>query len=235
MTQTQVSIDSTSCSPRDVSALVLGQVGFEVVLLDSKCYPILHNDATTVFDYWKSTRKILAASKAAYEKLTGKAFSHTLDLVSQADNVTPTSKRRHHSENLSDKIELVQASIDRLAKKFDFLSSFGKTFECIICRDICKKPVVAGCCRRVIGCDACISRWDTQNSTCPLCLCELSQRWQLRGLDDMLLLANNIIYVKIRTFLYLQRSNLTVVILISNLLHLFDLDVANNIDWSLTL
>ena len=83
--------------------------------------------------------------------------------------------------------------IDRLAKKFDFLSSFGKTFECIICRDICKKPVVAGCCRRVIGCDACISRWDTQNSTCPLCLCELSQRWQLRGLDDMLLLANNIL------------------------------------------
>ena len=75
VTQTQVSIDSTSSNPKDVSSLVSGQVGFEVVFLDSKCYPILHNDATTVLEYWKSTRKILAASKAAYEKLTGKVFS----------------------------------------------------------------------------------------------------------------------------------------------------------------
>ena len=59
-----VSIDSTQCNVTAVADLVRKQVGFEVVLLDSKLFPIFENEASSSFDFWKSTRKIIAASKA---------------------------------------------------------------------------------------------------------------------------------------------------------------------------
>lgn len=45
------SIDSQSCSPSAIVDLLSAQVGFEVILLDSKCYPILQNSATTEFGF----------------------------------------------------------------------------------------------------------------------------------------------------------------------------------------
>lgn len=193
VTQTQVSIDSTSSNPKDVSSLVSGQVGFEVVFLDSKCYPILHNDATTVLEYWKSTQaKYSATLWILFLKLTMSHLHLSVGTIQRTSLIKLNKcKQVLHLNKCKQQVQ-VQASIDRLAKKFDFLTSFGKTFECIICRGICKNPVVAGCCRRVIGCEACVSRWATQNSTCPLCLCELRQRWQLKGLDDTLLLATHL-------------------------------------------
>ena len=65
-------MDKHSCSHLAIADLVSA---LEVMLLDSKCYPIFHNTATTEVDFWKSTRKVLAASKARYEEPTGKPFS----------------------------------------------------------------------------------------------------------------------------------------------------------------
>ena len=64
VTQTQVSIDPNDCSPSAVAQEVSESVGFDVILLDSKCYPLLDNAATSVISFWKSTRKILAASQS---------------------------------------------------------------------------------------------------------------------------------------------------------------------------
>ena len=62
VTQVVVTLEVGRCSPVNVAELVNQQVGFQVVLLDSKCFPILESDTTTGTDYWKSNRKILAAS-----------------------------------------------------------------------------------------------------------------------------------------------------------------------------
>lgn len=191
VTQTQVNVDSSSCTPTAVSSLVSRSVGFDVVLLDSKCYPLLHNEATTVLEFWKSTRKILAASKVSYEKLTGKVFSSTIDLTKNEDDNSNSDclpKRKCRSDvTLSRKIEKVHTAIDKLQKGFDFLGSFAKSFECIICKSTCKKPMVAECCQRVVGCESCVSRWSDSNNSCPHCSCDLLQRVQLK---DMLLLAS---------------------------------------------
>ena len=40
----------------------------EVVLLDSKCYPLTENESTSSESFWKSSRKILAANKSLYNK-----------------------------------------------------------------------------------------------------------------------------------------------------------------------
>ena len=49
---------------------VCQQVGFDILLLDSKCFPTLENDTTAFIDFWNYYRNILAASKSLYTKLT---------------------------------------------------------------------------------------------------------------------------------------------------------------------
>ena len=71
ITQVVVSLKVGHCSPSLVAELVRQQVGFEVVLLDSKCFPILESETIAATDFWKSNRKVLAASKSLYVKLTG--------------------------------------------------------------------------------------------------------------------------------------------------------------------
>ena len=95
VTQTQVSVDNSCCSPTAIASLIASNVGFEVILLDSKCYPILHTETTTEFEFWKSTRKILAASKTSYEKLTGKPFSaYNIDLSTNEVECPPAAKHK---------------------------------------------------------------------------------------------------------------------------------------------
>jgi len=69
VTQIVVTLESQSCSPGIVADLVRQQVGYDVILLDSKCFPVLDTDTTCSSEYWKGTRKILAASKTLYAKL----------------------------------------------------------------------------------------------------------------------------------------------------------------------
>ena len=75
VTQLTVTLDPAigQCSIEGVCKKVKEQVGFDPILLDSKCYPLLANDDTTSPDFWKSTRKIIAAPAKIYEKLGGVA------------------------------------------------------------------------------------------------------------------------------------------------------------------
>ena len=51
--------------------MVSKQVGVEVILLDSKCYPLLENNSTSAESFWRSTPKVLAANREIYDKLKG--------------------------------------------------------------------------------------------------------------------------------------------------------------------
>lgn len=70
VTQIVVSLTPSQCSVEAVTELVSQQLGFQVVLSDSKCFPLLCNEGTSGY-FWKGSRKILAASKSHYEKCTG--------------------------------------------------------------------------------------------------------------------------------------------------------------------
>ena len=132
--QTQISLDSQVCSPSAIGKLLSTQVGFEVILLDSKCYPIFENATTVELEFWKSTRKVLAASKSSYEKLTGKTFSATIDLVScEAGSPPVKCKCLPEDVDVTEKIEKVHAGVEKLQTNFDFLGSVAKAFECLMC------------------------------------------------------------------------------------------------------
>ena len=70
-----VTLEAGRCSPVNVAESVRQQVGFEVILLDSKCFPVLESETATGIDFWKSNRKILAASQSLYKRLTGSSTS----------------------------------------------------------------------------------------------------------------------------------------------------------------
>ena len=111
-----VSIDSTQCNVTAVADLVRKQVGFEVALLDSKLFPIFESEASSSSDFWKSTRKIIAASKALYDKLGG--ISPELN-VGQFEGLDPPSSKR--SKIGSDKVPVE----DILAKWKKWLRTFS--------------------------------------------------------------------------------------------------------------
>ena len=61
------------------------QVGFDVILLDSKLFPLTDNNSATGVDFWRSTRKVIAVSCASYEKLVGVVSGE--ELSQEADDV----------------------------------------------------------------------------------------------------------------------------------------------------
>ena len=143
-----------------MSDQVQQQIGFDVVLLDNKCFPIMENDSTSVIDFWKSNRKVLAASKDLYIKLTGssadpKHARKEIDLTNIDENAP---KRRCCSPD-SSKLDNIIEGIECLKKGNEILKVVSNVFECIICKDVMQHPQYAPCCHRVIGCQSCIDIW----------------------------------------------------------------------------
>ncbi len=80
-----------------VSALVKSQVGFEPILLDSKLFPLIDSDATSGIEFWKSTRRIMAASKSLYDKIGGVNPDIVQCEVDNDTTQTPSSKRSRYA------------------------------------------------------------------------------------------------------------------------------------------
>lgn len=195
VTQTQVNVDNTCCNPTAVSNLLAKNLGFEVIMLDNKCYPLLHNEATTTLEFWKSTRKILAASKTSYERLTGKPFNATIDLTKNDDPPRPV--KRKYGNDVNEKLNTIIAAqslqslqFNKFEKAFNFINTCAKIFDCVVCISTCRKPIVADCCQRVVGCEACVQQWGENNNTCPHCSSELLHPMSLKGIDELLLIAS---------------------------------------------
>lgn len=187
VTQVIVSINSSlgECNVTSVSEMVKAQLGgLEVILLDSKLYPIMDNEATSGVEFWKSTRKIIAASRSLYEKLVPDA---ELDQGEDTVITEPLSKKRK-IESEAIQLEDIAKKLDAIDSKLSFIDEIKKTFECLVCRSAMKLPVVAPCCEKIIGCDKCIQRWLRSNSRCPHCSVSgrMNERIILKGMEDIL-------------------------------------------------
>ena len=164
VTQVVVTLEAGHCSPVNVAELVSQQVGFEVVLLDSKCLPVIESDTTTGADYWKSNHKILAASNSLYKRLIGsssKRANDDVDLTNSDQDIGshPKSKCCCVSDNRLDKILEV---VERIQEKNDFVEKISGLFECIIVKDVTRRPQFSPCCNRAVGCQACLTHLATQ-------------------------------------------------------------------------
>ena len=78
VTQVIITLDCNDCSVGKATECVRKQIGLDVVLLNSKLYPIIDNENTSGAEFWRSTRKIIAVSRASYEKLSGTVVGEEL-------------------------------------------------------------------------------------------------------------------------------------------------------------
>ena len=192
VTQIVISLSPSQCSVPAIAQIVTQQVGFQVILLDSKCYPLLSSEGTSGTECWKSTRKILAASKSLYERVSG--MSTKGDIADRAaidltmDNEPGPSKKKvctgaNHDDQC---LQVVIDKISRVEKRLDFLDELSQSFQCVICQTVVKFPVVSPCCQRLLGCESCIKHWFDTKSACPLCNAAGSDmtHFRLRGFDD---------------------------------------------------
>ena len=61
ITRVVITFEAGLYSPSKVSELIQLQVGFQVILLDSKCFPLVESDTKTAIEFWKSNQRVLAA------------------------------------------------------------------------------------------------------------------------------------------------------------------------------
>ena len=66
-----MNLSPSACTVSAVTDHVRKQIDFDVILFDSKCYPLIGNQSTSGEGFWKSTWKVLASSRELYKKLTG--------------------------------------------------------------------------------------------------------------------------------------------------------------------
>lgn len=188
VTQVIVSISASlgECTVSAVADMVKAQVGFEVILLDSKLYPLMDNDSTTGTDFWKSTRKIIAASRSLYEKLGGVPANAELAQAEDDVVIVETSSKRKRIDTEA-KLEEIDKKLEEINTRVKFVDEIRKVFECNICRSPVKQPVVALCCQRIIGCGECVQRWLLTNQRCPFCSItgRMDEIFNLKGMDDL--------------------------------------------------
>lgn len=117
VTQLIISLDSAmgECNVSTAAEMVRCEIGFEVILLDSKLFPILNNDATSGVDFWKSTRKVIAASRSTYESLVGITAGEELKQVEDNAIEVPPSKKAKVNDDLL--MELMKLSFIDDVKK----------------------------------------------------------------------------------------------------------------------
>ena len=123
ITKLIVTLEAGHCSLATVAESINQQVGFPVVLLDSKCYRIIESSTTNSTEFWKSNRKILAASLSLYDKLKGTCSTLQEAVNLTVDDDAPRSKRPCVSRSDDSKLEKILERVYCLQKKSALLLS----------------------------------------------------------------------------------------------------------------
>ena len=198
VTQVTVLLDATTSTVRRVTELVGKQVEHDVVLLDSKCYPLLENESTSGEAFWKSTRKVLAANRRLYSRLTGHSRSlgkASIDLTaedeesdSSSSDLLPAGKRpcKDCTSSVKAKLDDIARGVSSIERLVNFMTNMQQAFQCVVCRGSVTVPVVAECCGRIVGCQPCVESWLEHHARCPHCSSVMARHFVLRGFDDVL-------------------------------------------------
>lgn len=130
ITQIIISLDPSACNLTQAAQSVKMQVGFEVILLDSKLFPLLDNESTAGVEFWRSMRKIIAVSRTTYLlKLAGVPGQELSHVDTDEDIATTPCKKIKSSQ--SEKIDGIIEKLDFLNKNLTFVENIKKLSECV--------------------------------------------------------------------------------------------------------
>lgn len=195
VTQITVTLDLQNCGPTRVSEMVKEQVGYDVILLDCKCYPLLDNESTQGPEFWKSTRKIIAASKSLYLKLRGDSANPSMaDMEFQTGSRQPLQNNQEQPDlnkmsdsfpELFSQLRLMNEKLSTLDVKISYLNSLLGVSDSVVCKSAMDKPMFSSCCGHLVGCKTCVAEWFDGHHTCPHCTSDQAQFYEVKGLEGI--------------------------------------------------
>lgn len=111
------------CNIAFVEEMVKHEVGFSIILLDSK---LIDSEATSWLEYWKSTRKIIAASWSIYERLVGKSPAEEISQLDEDVVVVDQPAKRiklttdGDDSSILTKLEEIEKTVSEINEKLLF-------------------------------------------------------------------------------------------------------------------
>ncbi|KAK9519994.1 hypothetical protein VZT92_022682 [Zoarces viviparus] len=125
--------------------------------------------------FWKqNARRIVALTHSSYNELMQRKRRRTGTAIRQS---------------LRELGEYARANkINTVALTDDQVTTVRATFRCLICQDVMDNPVVAQCCRSVIGCRVCVDQWTATTPHCPKCrdVDFINRSFALTGMGDII-------------------------------------------------
>lgn len=134
-----------------------------------------------------STRKIFAVRLSDYAEVQRKRDKES--------TLAKSKKGKRKAEQAfvdGDLLEELNNKIDKLIEKNEqkdiIEKSILESFKCCVCLKVVSKVMVAGCCKRIIGCQSCIEQWFSDQDCCPLCKAANSKdkAFLLKGMDEFI-------------------------------------------------
>ncbi|KAF1384195.1 hypothetical protein PFLUV_G00139810 [Perca fluviatilis] len=148
----------------------------EIVLCDGQGNRLIEGIGTTGMSFWKqNARKIVALCDSAYQELMRKKRRRTSGIDGQTvgwveELVLAAVELPAIPKALRDLGQYARANrVSTVALTGDQVATVRSTFQCLICRDVMENPVVAPCCRSLVGCRVCVEQWTTNSLHCPKC------------------------------------------------------------------
>ena len=127
-----------------------------------------------------------AGSKSLYTKLTGS--SANLKRANDEIDLDEGAPRKLKCCCLANnKLDKILDTVETIKDKTDVVDKVCSLFECVICREVMKKPQFSPCCNRPVGCQQCVSRWFHNHTACPHCSTSgIANFTDFRGADELL-------------------------------------------------
>ena len=99
-------------------------------------------------------------------------------------------KKLKFEEEVKSDLSDVKQCLQRLEKRSMVEDEIKRAFECTICKQVARQPVISGCCQRLVGCKNCLDMWLAHSPVCRLCKGNsiITAKVELKGFNDLLAL-----------------------------------------------
>ena len=86
---------------------------------------------------------------------------------------------------MSSKLDQIFDGVKTLKSRSEVFDKISNIYECVVCKDVMRKPQFGPCCNRIVGCQ---QRWCEDHDTCPHCSSQgvATSYIDVRGMDEML-------------------------------------------------
>ncbi|KAG5282777.1 hypothetical protein AALO_G00059830 [Alosa alosa] len=166
-----------------------------MILTDSQGNEILDSEGTRGSWFWKqNSRKVFAVPENQLGHLQAnkrKRLSRrdeTASVIAEMEEVVEAAQELKEVTKVIKELSGASARSTVLVLAEPEVTTIRAAFGCLICKGLAVRPVLATCCRSIIGCQRCVRVWTQERPSCPKCRADAveSCSHEVAGLSEAL-------------------------------------------------